>query len=237
MPCPLKRGAGNQREQQSPEAKVEPPDLVDAGPDEEALGEEDFACHECVAPRILPDPGQPTQKLLDDHRVDHLPFRSWCPECVVGRATGEQHVVRKDPEQIATFSMDYLYRTKSRVARTEDLEEGEDVEMKVLVAKDSKSKTVLAHSVVAKGSDEDAYVVSRLVEDIAWLGHTEITLKSDNEPTALDVLKGSLKTARVEVEELEQIQEEQAVTYDSRSNGDAEDAVKQVTKLPRTFGL
>jgi len=234
---PVEEEAGNQGEQQSQEAEVEPPDLVDEGPDEEALEEDDFACQECVAPRILPDPGQPTQKQLEDHRVDHLPFRSWCPECVAGRATGEQHVVRKDPKQIATFSMDYLYCTKSRVAKKEDLEEGEDVEMKVLVAKDSKSKTIFAHAVVAKGSDEDGYAVSRLVEDIAWLGHTRIILKSDNEPAILKVLKDSLRTARVEVEELEQIQEEQAVKYDSRSNGDAENAVKQVTKLLRTLKL
>ena len=27
----------------------------------------------------------------DDHCIDHLPYRSWCPECVEGRATGEPH--------------------------------------------------------------------------------------------------------------------------------------------------
>ncbi len=108
------------------------------------LSFDDFAGQECVAPRIPPDPGQPTQKQLDDHRVDHLPFRSWCPGNVAGRATGEQHVVRKDPKQIATFSMDHLYCTKSRGTRKEGLEEGEDVEMKVLVAKDAKSNTISA---------------------------------------------------------------------------------------------
>ena len=98
-----------QGEDQSREAEDAPPELVDEGPDE------DFECQECVAPRILPDPGLPTQKQLDDHRIDHLPFRSWCPECVAGRATGEQHVARKEEKQISTFSMDYLYLTKSRV--------------------------------------------------------------------------------------------------------------------------
>ena len=85
--------------------------------------------------------------------------------------------------------MDYLYCTKSRVAKKEDLEEGEDVEMTVLVAKDSKSKTIFAHAVVAKGSDEDGDAVSRLVDDIAWLGHTRSILKSDNEPA---ILKASM---------------------------------------------
>ena len=67
-----------QGEDQSHEAEVEPPDLVDEGPDE------DFECQECVAPRILPDPGQPGQKQMEDHRIGHLPYRSRCSECVAG---------------------------------------------------------------------------------------------------------------------------------------------------------
>ena len=94
---------------------------------------------------------------------------------------------------------------------------------------------MFAHAVVAKGSDDDGYAVSRMAEDIAWLGHTKIILKSDNERAIVKVLKDSLRTARVEVEELEQIQEEQSVKYDSKSNGDVENAVKQVTKLLRTL--
>ena len=118
---PVEDEAVEQGENQSQEASVEPPDLVDEADVETG---EDFECQECVVPRILPDPGQPTQKQLDDHRVDHLPFRPWCPECVAGRATGEQHIVRKDPKQISTFSMDYLYCTKSRVVRKDDLMDG-----------------------------------------------------------------------------------------------------------------
>jgi hypothetical protein len=234
---PVEEEAVEQGENQSQEAEAEQPDLVDERQPEAEEAEEDFECQECVEPRILPDPGQPTQKQLEDHRVDHLPYRSWCPECVAGRATGEQHIARKDAKQISTFSMDYLYCTKSRVVRKEDLKEGDEVEMKVLVAKDSKSKTVFAHAVVAKGSDDDGYAVSRMAEDIAWLGHTKIILKSDNERAIVKVLKDSLRTARVEVEELEQIQEEQSVKYDSKSNGDVENAVKQVTKLLRTLKL
>ena len=109
--------------------------------------------------------------------------------------------------------------------------------MKVLVAKDSKSKRVFAHAVEAKGSDEDGHAVSRMAEDIAWLGHTKTTFTSDNGPAIVKVLKDSLRTARVEVEELEQIQEEQSVKCDSRSNGVVENAVKQVTKLLHTLEL
>ena len=50
---------------------------MDEGPGEEAIEEDDVACQECVAPRILLDPGQPTQKQLDDHRVDHEVDITW----------------------------------------------------------------------------------------------------------------------------------------------------------------
>ena len=131
------------REEGDPSAEVGPPDLVDEGDDVEATEDKDFECQECVPARILPDPGQPTQKQLEDHRVDHLPFRSWCPECVAGRATGEQHQKRTEEKRIPTFSMDYLYLTKTRIVEKEDLLEGEEVEMKVLVAKDSDRKSVV----------------------------------------------------------------------------------------------
>ena len=65
----------------------------------------------------------------------------------------------------------------------------------------------------------------------------EDDLKPDNEPVILKVLKDSLKTARVEIAEPEQIQDEQAIKYDSKSNGDVENAVKQVTKLLRTLKI
>ena len=51
--------------------------------------EEEFRCQECLPRRILPDPGQPTARQLEEHRIDNIPYRSWCPECVAARATGE----------------------------------------------------------------------------------------------------------------------------------------------------
>ena len=65
--------------------------------------------------------------------------------------------------------MDYLYFTKSRVVEKEALLDGEEVQMKVLVAKDSKTNTCFANAVTAKGSDEEGYAITRIVEDIAWL--------------------------------------------------------------------
>ena len=133
--------------------------------------------------------------------------------------------------------MYYLCCTKFRAVDKESLAEGEEVEMKVLVAKGSKPKTVFAHAVDANGSEEDGYAVPRLVEEIARAGHTKIILKSDNEPASLKVLKDRCRTARVEVEEPEQTQEEQAAKYDPRSNADVGNAARQAAKLLRTLKL
>ena len=96
---------------------------------------------------------------------------------------------------------------------------------------------MFAHAAPCNGSGNDGYAVSRVAEDVGWLGHKRVILTSDNEPAILKLLKDSLNTARVEVDELEQVMEEHAVICDSKSNGDVENAVKQTTKLLRTLKL
>jgi hypothetical protein len=134
------QGEGQDQEQ-AQESRGSPPGGGEVLEEMREEPDDDDLCQECAPKRTLPDPGQPTQQQLEDHRVDHLPYRSWCPECVAGRATGEQHQKRGESKLITTFSMDYLFLTKSRVVDKEALLAGEEVEMKVLVAKDSQSRT------------------------------------------------------------------------------------------------
>ena len=82
---------------------------------------------EDMAPkRISPDPGLPTEAEVDDHEVDHMPFRRWCEECVAGRGTGEQ---REGQHAAPTIAFDYLFVTNKKILRREELE-GEDEEVK-----------------------------------------------------------------------------------------------------------
>ena len=41
--------------------------------------------------KMASDPGKPTQRQVEEHRRTHLPFRSWCRWCVLGRGRGMQH--------------------------------------------------------------------------------------------------------------------------------------------------
>ena len=54
--------------------------------------------------RVLRDPGKPTMQEWEEHRVDHLPYRLWCPYCVRGRGTGTQHRKVKEVPRIPTFA-------------------------------------------------------------------------------------------------------------------------------------
>ena len=145
---------------------------------------EDSAEEDCGPKRVAPDPGMPTQSEIDDHNVDHLPFRSWCVPCVEGRAAGEQHR-RSDgvASQVSKFAFDYMFVTKDKVILREELTEEDEkiVLMKILVGKDSRSRAIFAHVVRRKGVDEEGYAVKRLAEDVEWLGYTRIILKSDGE--------------------------------------------------------
>ena len=85
------------------------------------------------APRIVaPDPGAPTDQEIEDHRIDHIPYRCWCEHCVRGRGTGEQH--RGGPcTAISTFAFDYLFVTKQGVKTRLELRDAE-ILLKILVA-------------------------------------------------------------------------------------------------------
>ena len=51
---------------------------------------------EAREPQILRDPGTPTPAEVEKHNATHLPFRSWCPACVEGKARDKPHRQRED---------------------------------------------------------------------------------------------------------------------------------------------
>ena len=142
---------------------------------------------ETAEARFLPSPQEPTQSQAEDHRASgHIPFRSWCSECVRARGTGEKHRKRKDRRNICVFSFDYLHLDEAgNLVTRDDVRGGAKVTLKLLVAKDSLGKAVFAHVVPQKGVDPAHYHVDALIRDVAWLGYTRLSLRSDNEPAIL----------------------------------------------------
>ena len=128
-----------------------------------------------------------------------------------------------------------MFVTKNKVILREELTEEDEkkVSIKILVAKDFKSRALFAHVVRRKGADEEGYAVKRLAEDIEWLGYTRIILKSDGERAIVRLLKETLRVAKTVV--MDQVTLEHPPPYDPRSNGSVENGARLVKGHLRTM--
>ena len=104
---------------------------------------------------------------------------------------------------------------------------------KVLIVRDSRSKSVFEHAVPIKGVDERGYAVDSLVGDVKWRGYIRVTLKSDNEPAIVKVLGEALR--ELLISGLHQALDEHSPEHDPRSNGSAEVGVRLVKGHSRTI--
>ncbi len=121
--------------------------------------------------RTAPDPELPTEAEVEDHRIDHTPYRSWCEWCRRGRGLGEQRGQGADkPHLLAVLAMDYFFLTKDSLETRESLTKlefardpegdekleaaiGDGTIVKCLLLKDLKSKAIFAWVIPNKGHD------------------------------------------------------------------------------------
>ena len=101
---------------------------------------------EARARKELPRPYAPTPEEIAKHRVDHLPYRNWCPECVEGFARERAHRAHEGGErETPLVSCDYLYITPRGVFARDELPEGErSAARRVLVGKGGATQGLCA---------------------------------------------------------------------------------------------
>ena len=151
----------------------------------------------------------------------HVPFRSWCPFCVAGKAVSDPHQKKMEgPGSVPVISIDYAFMGLGQ-------HEDDGSQNPILVMEDDTTKVITAHMMPRKGPDE--YATSRIAQDIRGLGYRKIILKSDQEP-AIVALKDSVSAATG----IEVIPEESPVG-ESQSNGRVERAVRTVKGQIRTM--
>ena len=149
---------------------------------EELVDEEaEFICRPTRTQNWKPSPPAPSRQEVAEHNIDHWPFRSWCPDCVAGKATGDHHRVTKgkeeDESRIPILAFDYAF-----MSNTGDVGKYSEVsEAKILVGKDSKSKYTFAIPVPQKGIDDTEWAVRKIIQIIEFLGYKEIIIKVDQE--------------------------------------------------------
>ena len=172
-----------------------------------------------IRKKRLPD--EPSQSEIDDHYLSgHTPFRQWCSACVMGAAQSNHHVKSEHEDQaIPVVSIDYAYMES----------QSEDKGMPMVITKDRSTKAVYADVVQEKGVNQ--YAVRRVSKNLQLIGHDKIILKTDNERSIL-----ALKEAVIREKPVTIIPEESPVK-ESQSNGEVENAVKQVQAKVRTLRL
>ena len=64
------------------------------------------------APKPLPQPNEPSEQQTQVHNLTHLPFRSWCPHCVPGKAKEQQSAKSTDRQPV--IQVDYCFVTTGK---------------------------------------------------------------------------------------------------------------------------
>ena len=156
------------------------PAAGELGPDEPA-----HPAEEARAARPARDPGAPTQAMRDAHAATHLPFRSWCDECVQGRRDAPPHCrTRRGEGEVPEVAFDYAF------IRRDDEEEVATL----LVMRDRDSKALRAWVLERKGVDMEA-TVDRAVQGVRELGYRgRVLIRTDGEP-ALVALRNAVIAA------------------------------------------
>ena len=91
------------------------------------------------------------------------------------------------------------------------------------------------HVVPSKETTRDKFAAERVVEDIVFLGHTRVVLRSDNEPALLVLIGDALKGLRIQ--QLDSVASEGSVPHDPQTAGAAEVAVRNLKCQVRAMHL
>jgi hypothetical protein len=174
------------------------------------------------------NPRAPSRAEVDEHMATHLPYRSWCPHCVIGGGRDRQHFARAAAEVEASgplIAADYGFLSDKKESKEESESRGLTP---ILVMRDRGSGATLAMAVPSKG-EEPAWVPQRCARWIDNLGYQKVTLKTDQEPS---IRAWARAVARHR--EAHTVPESSPVG-DSQSNGAAEQAVGEVKKMIATL--
>ena len=180
--------------------------------------EELHPAEEARAARPARDPGAPTAAMIEAHASTHLPYRSWCPDCVQGRRDNAAHkAIGAGVLEVPEVCFDYAFVRR----------QGEEECITILVMRDRGTRALRVWVVPEKGpSLEDS--VTKAAEGVMQLGYRgRVLIKCDNEP-AMTAFRAALMTKLPEG----------AIPIappagESASNGVVENAVKVAKGLMR----
>ena len=116
---------------------------VEIHPNEEEP-EDEHNAEDVAEKRVLPTPNMPTRAEVERHRLDHIPYRSWCGACVSGRGRERPHARIQGAKRQYTLCFDYMFITKVGAYSREEwaLQPEGTLGVKILVAREMVTKCV-----------------------------------------------------------------------------------------------
>ncbi|CAE7787367.1 RE1 [Symbiodinium sp. CCMP2592] len=185
--------------------------------------------HDSIAlqsePRQQAPVAAPTPEQIRLHCLNHIPYQPWCEHCIKFQARADKHTqARAETRQCSVCSFDYCFTERP------DGERGE--KLICLIAKDAHTGACAAIPTPAKGgSVAFRFLVAELCKFISFCGHSEVTLRSDGEPTCRALQQG-VKDFR---DKLKLVTHLEQVEKDSHEGNPAEQAVEQLRQLTGTL--
>ena len=201
-------------------------------------GEDTEESQEVQVPKVATDPCQPTARARALHDLLHMPFRTWCYDCLQGQGKDRYHLRIQDESGVPRIAIDYMFlieRGVTRQASEADTWSKDGECVTVLILKDFRFKSIWAYPVEHKGTLKTEWVVDAIIGDLVTcgLGNCRIVTKSDQEASIVNVQNEIVK-ARLKAGAGATALENSRVG-DSSSNGTVERAVQDFGGLVRTY--
>ena len=131
-------------------------------------------------------PLSPSLEEQAKHNLTHLPFRSWCRHCVMGKALEDPHKRQPKAPDDATplLRTGYTYITRA----------GSKTEATCLTVHDSKTNGIYCTLCLSKGND---YFVAKWCDFVLdETGHDKHIIQLDQEPALVELWKEVKKNRR-----------------------------------------
>jgi hypothetical protein len=87
--------------------------VVAAGEVEESPEIEADTNEDVQPQQTMPTPDLPSRAVIEEHRIDHWPPRTWCDECNEGHGRERSHGKVSEQHRVAIVSLDYAFVTRN----------------------------------------------------------------------------------------------------------------------------
>ena len=170
----------------------------------------------------------PSEYEQSQHRLTHVPYKQWCPSCLAHRARSDRHERSGESHAgaVPTISFDYFFTKSDGQAG----DSGNPDTITALVVVDSH--TGFVSCIPLEGKSQLDHANREIIKFVQMLGHSEVILHCDNEPSILQLKRLVLKTRQGMGLKT---RESSSVAYDKGGNSLAENAVGRVRALACTL--